>query len=122
MEKRLIELVGSTTRLFDGLEENIFGQEFEVVLGNHEKISINPSLLDDNKFKNLPPVIGESTVSAIAESKRFSYEAGLFPGYVGTDGLDLRYLFVENVLLIFSIGEYQPARYKLYFEGAWQVG
>ena len=121
MEKGLIELASSTTKLFDGFEEKLFGQELEVVLSNREKISVNPSSLDDKKFKNLPPVIGQSAVNTIAESKRFSYEAGLFPGYVGTDGLDLRYLFVENVLLIFSIGEYQPARYKLYFEGAWQV-
>jgi len=121
MEKNLIELLSSTTKLFDGLEKNLYSQKIEIALNGYGKFLINPILLDNNKFKNLSAIIGENAVRTIAESKHFSYESGLFPGYVGTDDLALRYLFVEEVLLIFSIGEYQPARYILYFEGAWEV-
>jgi hypothetical protein len=121
MEKHLAELSNSTTKLFDGLEENLFGQKFEVLAVSRGRTLVNPSMLDKNKFKSLAPLIGEKAVNMIVESKHFKYEGGLFPGYVGTDNLDLYYLLVENTLLIFSLGEYQPARYIFYFEGAWQV-
>jgi hypothetical protein len=121
MKKQLSRLSTSTIKLFDGLEENLFGREFEVIVGSLGRTLVNPSMMDKNKFKSLAPLIGEKAMSMIVESKHFKYEGGLFPGYVGTDSLDLYYLLVENTLLIFSLGEYQPARYIFYFEGAWQV-
>ncbi len=121
MEKKLTQIASNTVKLFDGLEDNLFGQEFSVVVPTYSKVLIKPLNLVSNKFGNLSAIIGEDALQVIVQTKHFRYENGLFPAYVGTDELSLYFALVENTLLIFSMGEYQPARYIFYLEGVWQV-
>ena len=51
----------------------------------------------------------------------FQSPKGDFGDFTGTDGLALNYFMSGEYLFIFANGEYQPARYKIYLEGAWLV-
>lgn len=42
-------------------------------------------------------------------------------GFLSKDSFQLYYLKTKNLLLLFSMGEFQPARYMLYLENVWQL-
>lgn len=115
MAAQFTSLPVMTTKIFDGLEDNLFNNEFEILVPNTGKILVSPDDIVKNNFNDLDQVIME----LVATEKHLEFQNGLFPGYVGTDDLDLYYLTTRSLLLLFSLGEYQPARYKFYFEGAW---
>ena len=120
MEKSLSQISNISIKLFDGFEDALYKQKFEIRV-IERNIILNTLELLDNKFKNLSFLLGGESKLKIAKDKGFKYENGLFPGYSGTDGLDIYYLISNSQLLIFSMGEYQPSRYILYFEGAWNM-
>lgn len=121
MKNQLIEVKADTIKVFDGFENELFNRLFEVEIVGYGKLEINPQIVDDNKFKNLGKSLGEPGIDIITEKKKFDFKTGIFPGYVGTDGLELKYLFVKDLVLVFSLGEYQPSRYIFYLEGAWKL-
>lgn len=115
MTAQFTSLPIKTAKIFDGLEENLFNHEFEVIVPNTGVLLVSPENIAKNDFNDLNQII----IELIATEKGLKFQNGLFPGYVGTDDLNLYYLKINKNLLLFSLGEYQPARYKFYFEGAW---
>lgn len=121
MNTHITSIEVETRKLFDGFEKNLFGNSYSVPVKNYGLIRVDPSIIEKNSFDQLSNIFSAQVLAKIADEKKFVFDTGIFPGFVGTDELDLKYLLVQDLVLIFSIGEFQPARYIFYFEGAWKI-
>lgn len=121
MNTHIAPIEVETKKLFDGFEKNLFSNIYSVSIRGYGLIKVDPSIIEKNSFDQLSTVFNAQVLDKIAGEKKFMFDAGIFPGFVGTGELDLKYLLVEDLVLIFSIGEFQPARYIFYFEGAWKI-
>lgn len=125
MNNHIVPIDVETKKLFDGFERNLFNNTYNILIEGYGEVTVSPSVIEKNSFDQLSDILnnkGSAQATAhIAADKKFVFDTGIFPGFVGTDGLDLKYLLLQDLVLIFSIGEFQPARYIFYFEGAWKI-
>lgn len=99
--------------LFDGKEDQLFDGEFKVEVDT-TIIEFIPDQITPNKFNQFDKkqeVINESDFV-----KDNTYDI-----WKSEEELTLYYYESSGYLLIFSMGEFQPARYKLYLESAWSL-
>lgn len=99
------------TKLFDGVEHELFDKEF---LLNIEGKSLSFIVDDINQFKLIDypdkqDIIDELLLKSDGSSNIITKE-----------GLQVYYLHKDDLLIVFSLGEYQSGRYLLFLEGIWQ--
>ena len=99
------------TKLFDGVEYELFNKEF---LLNIEGKSLSFIADDITQFKLIDyqgkqEIIYELLLKSEGNSDIITKE-----------GLQVYYLSKDDLLIVFSLGEYQSGRYMLFLEGIWQ--
>lgn len=99
------------TKLFDGVEYELFNKEF---LLNIEGKSLSFIADDITQFKLIDyqgkqEIIYELLLKLDGSSNIITKE-----------GLQVYYLSKDDLLIVFSLGEYQSGRYMLFLEGIWQ--
>lgn len=107
--------------LFDGAEHELAGNALPVPANTSLEAPIRLEELAGNKFEELEALIGTEDFEALVQSGDFTVHESFLNGYKGTDELKLYYARQGKTILVFALGEFQPTRYKLYFEGAWEV-
>lgn len=99
--------------LFDGKEDQLFEEELNVEIDNRI-IKFIPDDITPNKFDQL------DKQQEIINQSHFVRD-NIYNAWKSEEGLTLYYYKTDDYLLIFSMGEFQPARYKLYLESAWNL-
>ena len=99
-------------KLFDGDEQECLKEIFEI---ENQKIKLidfyNSSLRDLKK-----EIDGEGFHTIVRESE-FDVRNGFIEKYVSEEGLEIHYFKKNDIIYLFSYGEFQPERYILFFEG-----
>jgi hypothetical protein len=104
--------------VYDGVEDDVYKKTFVLVLNDKTEIAFKVSDFYDNELENITDTIESTDFEKLVETGEFKKgRGGVFRG---SDNLELSYLWKGEYLLILSFGETQPARYKLFFEGAWK--
>lgn len=99
------------SKLFDGLEDELFEKDFSVEVEN-KIICFIADDLTPNKLVNL------KNYHLIINELDLKLENSTV---VTKDRLQVYYLKNSDLLIIFSLGEFQPSRYMLFIEGAWSL-
>lgn len=101
----------SRKKLFDGFENQLFDEDFELEIGN-QTITFIADDLTTNKLSQLNDnrIIVNDLSLEVKNSIIITKDKNL----------QTYYLIVNDFIIIFSMGEYQPGRYMLFFEGAFE--
>lgn len=97
--------------LFDGDEEKCLHEVFEV---NHQKIRLNDFY--NHPLKELKKEIDRESFDLMVEENSFKGINNIIEKYISEKGLEIYYLKKNNLIYLFSYGEYQPGRYMLFLE------
>lgn len=110
-------LISKSILIYTGLDE-YYKKEFSIT--NMENLRFR--MIDFQAFNILPALIRKNNFDLIIKNIPTATESVNFAGfYVGSDKLSLRFCIKENILIIISTGETQPALYKIYLEGVWEL-
>ena len=104
--------------VYDGKEEEVYKKLFVLVLQDKTELSFKVADFYNNDFDDITDTIDAADLPALLETGGFQKGRGNV--YRGSDGLEVNYLWKGEYLLVLAFGETQPARYKLFFEGAWK--
>jgi hypothetical protein len=107
------------TRLYGGLEDGFY--QFAHQFTRPVALTIRERDFGRRDFEELTALLPPADFEQVVREGRFKLRKGLFGGYVGSDGLPLGYYQHGPWLFVFASGEYQPALYKIYLEGVWEV-
>ncbi|PZF74614.1 hypothetical protein [Taibaiella soli] len=108
--------------IFDGPETEL--GKMQILLDNvdvdiHEPIRFVD--FGDNTFEGLRDKLNPEDFFGIAKDGAFQPDEGFLHLYKGSEDMRLYYIRKHNVVIVFAYGEFQPTRYRLYFEGAWEI-
>jgi len=107
----------SKKKIFDGNQELL---KEELVLNiNNQEIVVIPS-----SFINQPLLELEKegiNLPKIASEEGFKLKVGIIKKYSNEDNLDLYFYNEDNLIIIFSFGEWQSSRYILNLESVWEM-
>lgn len=108
--------------IFDGPEAAL--GETHILLDNvdadiHEPIHFVD--FSERTFEMLRDELNPEDFYGIVKQGGFKTDDGFLHLYIGTEDLRLYFIRKNNVIVVFACGEFQPTRYKLYFEGAWEL-
>ncbi|MET3036854.1 hypothetical protein ABXT08_12165 [Chryseobacterium sp. NRRL B-14859] len=105
-------------KLFDGLEEDMIKFSFTL---NGKEIKISEFL--NNSLRNLvkDEGVSQEDFEKIVEAGNFEKKGTLIKNYYSQEHLEIYYLINNGQIYLFAFGEFQPARYILYIEGAWYL-
>lgn len=113
--------------LFDGRDDDMYDRQFEVP-GADPRFEFNVDDFERNSFKDLQAKLGDSGFEKIVEEQGFGApKEGSGGQYWATDELKVYYYLRpgdadgQTQIALVSHGEYQPGRYKIHFEGIWEV-
>jgi|GEM_PF-92372 len=97
--------------LFDGDERECVNKVFEV---NRQKIR----LVDfyDHPLKELKRETDRESFDLMVEENGFKQINNFIEKYISEKGLEVYYLKKNDLIYLFSYGEYQPGRYMLFLE------
>lgn len=99
-------------KLFDGIESNLYEKVFVLeVEGKQVKFIVDD--ITPNKLISL------TEKTQIITEANFGSRNDTF--FTSEDRLQVYYLKSKTFILIFSFGEFQPARYKLYLESVYRL-
>lgn len=105
-------------KLADGFEENVLKQKFNIQV-NGKNLEFELKKFYNNSFNELNRDF-ETKKIEIAENEKFIINE--FDGsFQSPEKLELLYELKENLIFIFSYGEFQPTRYILYLEGIYSL-
>lgn len=101
-------------KLFDGDEERCLKEIFEI---ENQKIK----LIDfyNSPLRDLKKEIDDEGFDAIVRESGFNVRNSFIEKYISAEGLEIHYLKKNDMIYLFSYGEYQPGRYILFLEGIW---
>lgn len=105
-------------KLFDGQDTDLL--TFSLPLNGKEvKISsfFNNSLRNLVSDEGIDPVDFEKLILG----ENFEKKGSLIQNYYSEENLQIYYFIDNGQIYLFSFGEFQPARYILYIEGAWYL-
>ncbi|MCS3531280.1 hypothetical protein [Chryseobacterium sp. JUb7] len=103
-------------KLFDGNEEQCLSEVFEI---GTQKIK----LIDfyNSPLRELKKEIDEESFNTLIQENKFNRINNSFvEKYTSENELEIHYLENNDLIYLFSYGEYQPGRYMLFLEGTWQ--
>ena len=104
---RLLEF--KRTKLFDGIEDGLFDTDFQL---NIEGKSVLFIVDDITPHKLIDCPVKEDVIN-----KLLLESDGISNIVTKEQRLQVYYLNEDDLLIIFSMGEYQPGRYMLFLEG-----
>jgi hypothetical protein len=108
--------------LFDGMEDDLVADPVTLKQFGIDT-PVRYVVINNHNLELLRQEIPESDFHYIMRTGSFTLDGnGFIKVYTGSDGLPLYYVKKEKQILVFATGEYQPARYKLYLEGVWEMG
>ncbi|WP_426482343.1 hypothetical protein [Chryseobacterium sp. R2ACT005] len=99
-------------KLFDGDEQECLKEIFEIENQKIKWIDFYNSPLRDLKKE----IDGESFDTIVRENG-FNIRNSFIEKYVSEEGLEIHYLKKNEMIYLFSYGEFQPGRYMLFLEG-----
>jgi len=108
--------------VFDGPETEL--GKMQILLDDVDVDIHEPILFVDfgeQPFEKLQHELNPEDFYGIAKDGAFKTDEGFLHLYKGSEALRLYYIRKNNVIVVFACGEFQPARYRLYFEGAWEL-
>jgi hypothetical protein len=111
-------IVMQREKLFDGFEEDIAHQSFEMSNGSITYI-IQFSDIIHAPLKDLSAKISRSCFDRLLQHFSLQGKTSLLGEYKSEESLTIYYVIRDDTVILFSFGEYQPARYMLYLEGFW---
>ncbi|MGH1517943.1 hypothetical protein [Chryseobacterium sp. JK1] len=103
----------SRQKLFDG-EEECLPTIFEI---ENQRISL--AEFYNNPLRNLKKEIDGESFESMVEGSKFSLSNRFIEKYTSENGLEVYYFKSDDMIYLFSYGEYQPGRYLLFLEGIW---
>ncbi len=101
-------------KLFDGNEEKCLQEVFEI---KNQKIKLID--LYNSPLTALKNEIDNTRFDLIVKESQFNLVNSFTEKYISEDGLEINYLKNNDMIFLFSYGEYQPGRYMLFLEGVW---
>ena len=104
---RLLEF--KRTKLFDGIEDGLFDKDFQLNIEGKSVLFI----VDDIT----PHKLIDCPVKKDVINKLHLESDGISNIVTKEQRLQVYYLNEDDLLIIFSMGEYQPGRYMLFLEG-----
>lgn len=110
--------------LFDGNENDFY--EKELIIPVSTFVNISTKVIGAKYFSELKKELPENAVEQILKIHNEIRLSEVFPNtYVSGNNFPQRYKIVENdstkTLVLFSFGEFQPGRYKIFLEGIWEI-
>lgn len=102
--------------LFDGDEAEAVHKSFNLPAGD-----IKFSDFANNNFEDLRKVITPDDFKTIVKTGGFNTDGGFLNLHQSSERLRLYYAKKGDTIAVFSYGEFQPTRYKLYLEGVWEL-
>lgn len=101
-------------KLFDGDEGECLQKVFQV---DDQKISLTDFY--NNPLRALKKEIDAESFDKVIEESKFNLINNYNEIYTSEEGLEVHYLIKNEMIYLFSYGEYQPGRYMLFLEGLW---
>lgn len=105
--------------LFDGAEQDLMNKPIILKTGFELGGTIGYEEIGRKNFELLGQEIIKPDFDYIVRTGNFILDEGFIKVYKGSDNLRLYYCERGKNIIVFAVGEYQPARYKLYLEGVW---
>lgn len=101
-------------KLFDGDEQKCLTEIFEI---ENQKIK----LIDfhNSPLRDLKKEIDDESFDTIVRESEFDVRSNFIEKYVFEEGLEILYQKNNDLIFLFSYGEYQQGRYILYLESIW---
>lgn len=108
-------------KLYDGFEEELYNKNYGIIYGN-QKISFT-AVSFKNPLEELYKEVPDDIVAKIIKTFKFKVESSLIfeRAYTSDEGLRIYYQIIENAIIFVSLGEFQPGRYMLFYEGIWDL-
>lgn len=105
-------------KLYDGEELELRNAIFSIDVNG---IFVKIKVLDfyNNPLRNITSIINQEELENIVTVQNFEKTRKLFIDYKSINNLDIYYCQHENLILLFSMGEFQPGRYLIFLEGMW---
>lgn len=113
-----LKKIANKQLIYDGLNDKFY-DEHTFKLYNGEEIKF--SILDFIRLENLEKSNDEKPLLNLILKNcetiyRYSPSIELF-GYKGQEDLSVKYKMINKHIVVLSLGESQPGRYKIYLEG-----
>ncbi|MBB6330974.1 hypothetical protein HNP24_001924 [Chryseobacterium sediminis] len=99
-------------KLFDGDEQERLKEIFEIENQNIKLINFY-----NNPLRDLKKEIDGESFDTIVRENGFNVKNSFIEKYVSEEGLEIHYLKKDDLIYLFSYGEFQPGRYMLFLEG-----
>lgn len=115
----LIHIATEKKLLFDGQDEGFY--TFKYPFNIPHEVIIYERDFRKNYVNDLEKLMLPEAFQQLIREGYFYKHNGSLSNYVGSDGLTVNYFITGGFLFVFANGEFQPSRYKIYFEGAWQL-
>lgn len=112
--KQIANFHHTKQELFDGKEEEALQKVFDI---DYKKTSITDFY--NNPLRALKKEIDDESFDKVIEESKFTLINSYNETYVSEEGLDVYYLIRNELIYLFSYGEYQSGRYMLFLEGLW---
>ncbi|MEJ5102684.1 hypothetical protein [Chryseobacterium sp. MYb328] len=112
--KQIANFHHTKQKLFDGEEEKALQKVFDI---DYKKTSIKDFY--NNPLRALKKEIDEESFDKVIEESKFTFINNYNETYLSEEGLEVYYLIRNELIYLFSYGEYQPGRYMLFLEGLW---
>lgn len=98
-------------KLFDGDEQECLKEIFEI---ENQKIK----LIDfyNSPLRDLKKEIDDESFETIVRESEFNVRNSFIEKYRSEEGLEVHYLIKDDMLYLFSFGEFQTGRYMLFLE------
>ena len=99
-------------KLFDGDEQECLKEIFEI---ENQKIKLTDFY--NSPLRDLRKEIEGENFNTITRENEYNIRNSFIEKYISEEGLEIHYLKKDDIIYLFSYGEFQPGRYILFFEG-----
>lgn len=98
-------------KLFDGDEQECLKEIFEI---ENQKIR----LIDfyNSPLRDLKKELAGEIFNTTTKENEFKVKNSFIEKYTSEEGLEVHYLIKDDILYLFSYGEFQPGKYMLFLE------
>ena len=106
--------------IYDGFEPDDYSLKIPIS-EEYPNLEFTFSEIVSQPFKNLQNILNSESFQQLAALQKIKNEGTEWAHFVGSEDLSLYYFIRGDKLILVSFGEFQPARYKVHFEGIWQL-
>lgn len=112
--KNIADFRQTKQELFDGDEEKCLHKIFNI---DDQKVTVTDFY--NSPLKALQKEIDAESFDQVIEESKFNLINSYNEIYTSEEGLEVYYLIRNEMIYLFSYGEYQTGRYMLFLEGVW---